>query len=552
MEYFLKIDRGSRRLESNLPFAAAAGASYAVEGHLFDAAKIAITDPRCPYASLAGAFNLFIHRPGSQLQIVNDKFGLLSLFCFISDRELLFSNNFWRLAQQVGTSPDQIDYTELRRFIFFIGCSPNHTTFIKGINLLPPATALVYDFSHDTISFDCYWSYSRNGSVTDLQVAVDQAYHAIDHNFLAISECFQGRRFLFGNSGGLDSRLIPYFARKHGLDLTGFTILRKRDRLGMRTATYRASARVCREYRFPQHYISRVPANYNDRLLLDIRNAPVTSCNMLDNPFEHLSEFKEHILIYGNPAYLIGHSAWSIAKGYGDSVSWNYFLYYLLRSWDLNPSKLRDLSECINVDDFLGAAEAYRPFFERHKSLGYIQLFQLLHYHCMDLTAHAGGFESISRTLRSLTLYHPYLEACSANWSDELFRNRAILKELNRRVNPGLNDVHDQEFAYLDGAPWLQAQVLRLRRRLSMSSSGMDLTRVTQSKDFLRFARDILHRENPYFEPLGDAAKLFALAFESTAFLPSFTLNFLKVKKMLDLLYYGECASLDREAFRIA
>jgi hypothetical protein len=92
-------------------------------------------------------------------KIVNDKFGILNLFYFVNEKEILFSNNFWHLIKCLNITNDSIDYSELRRFIFFIGSNPNYTTFIKGIDILQPATLFHYNFDEDKFSFDRYGEY---------------------------------------------------------------------------------------------------------------------------------------------------------------------------------------------------------------------------------------------------------------------------------------------------------------------------------------------------------------------------------------------------------
>lgn len=551
MEYDLRIDRLTGEIETNVSFAELNGTRYYCEGYVFQDVSDVVTGAPTSFAAVNGAFNLITCEPGKRVRAVNDRFGILNLFYCVTPRFVDISNNFWHIAQRHFRGAESIDYSELRRFIFFIGCSPDYRTFITGINILPPASVFAYDFTTNTVSLDRYWTYARRGGTDVLEDAVDQAYEAIDRNVKCIAEYFPERRFLFGNSGGLDSRLIPHFARRHGLDLTGFTVLTKRNRLGLKTGTFLASSRVQKHYGFPQRYLGRMPANFGDRLLLDVRNAPVTSCNMLDNPVEHLADFRGAILIYGNPAYLIGHETWRVSQGFKNVASWNYFLQYLLRMWNVNQQTTGELSRCVTVDQFFEAAEVYRPIYEQYKCAGHIQLFQQAHYRSMDVTAHAGGFESVNRTLLSLPLYYPFMDECSCQWDDQLLLNRAILRELNRRVDARLSRAHDQEFRFLDRPKALRRWRSRIEARFGLRSSGMENTAVVRDEAFGRFAHQIMGRENPLFEPLGDAHLVFERVIASGLFAESLALNFLKVKKMLDILFYEEFGGLDRKSFDI-
>jgi len=439
----------------------------------------------------------------------------------------------------------------LRRFIFFIGCNPDCSTFVKGIRILPPASLFTYDCVADTVTVEQYWRYNRQCKISALPEAVDQAYGALDDHFKCIAKHFGDRDFIFGNSGGLDSRLIPYFGQKHRLRLSGFTVLNKRNNFGLKTATYLASQRVCRHYGFKQRYFPRAPRSFDERLLLDIRNAPITSCNMLDNPTEHLADVKDQMLIYGNPAYMIGHESWSSVAAHKNNTSWNYLVYYLLRMWSLNPMNLNMLSQCICVDDFLESADAYRSLYEQYKDTGYVNLLSQVHYRAMDLTAHSGGFESLNRTMFSLTLYYPFLNECSVAWNDKLFLNRAVLKELNRRICPALSKVPDQDFGYLSSRNSIQRAMSRVERRFALRASGMELASVAQSEMFLRFAKETMCRSNPLFEPLGSSEMIMEKVFASGIFPEPFTLNFLKVKKMLDILFWQQFELLESDQFSI-
>jgi hypothetical protein len=225
---------------------------------------------------------------------------------------------------------------------------------------LPPASVFTYNFGEDSINLKKYWTFIREPRVTNLNIAVNQTYNAIDQNFKSIKKSVGSKKILFGNSGGLDSRLIPYFARKNDIDITGFTILNKRNHLSFKTGTYIASKKISKLYNFRQHYVDWKPNNFINRLLLDIRNAPLNTCDIFKNPFEFTSNFvSNHILLNGNPHFFWGHEDWS------EPICQNFdtFSDYISRLHSVSAPELKVLNKTIPIDTYANTKSVYYNFF---------------------------------------------------------------------------------------------------------------------------------------------------------------------------------------------
>ena len=157
----------------------------------------------------------------------------------------------------------------------------------QNINQLPTASKLEYDLIKNKIHISNYWSLEQN---PDKNLKPGDAVELLDQDltslFKYLKHKYPDKIFGFGNSGGLDSRLIPLFARESDLPVEGFITGNSKPRKYFYSASHNSAVKVAKEFNINHHNISYKPANFEERLILDIRNNPFSNNQIFKNPYD--------------------------------------------------------------------------------------------------------------------------------------------------------------------------------------------------------------------------------------------------------------------------
>jgi asparagine synthetase B (glutamine-hydrolysing) len=161
-----------------------------------------------------GIFNivLFDKKSGS-LTLINDRFGLLPLYCYTSDIECIISS---RIDAIIGSAnrtfeinPDGIK--DLLTFGYLTG----HDTLFKEIQLVNHACILKIDLNNFHVNIKRYWQPSFT-PIGDQDILVDNLYYSLKNSVNKLSLLNENRK-ICSLSGGMDSRTI-YILHESPLD----------------------------------------------------------------------------------------------------------------------------------------------------------------------------------------------------------------------------------------------------------------------------------------------------------------------------------------------
>lgn len=191
---------------------------------------------------LNGTFNVLIYDfKTKNSYIFNDRFGYRHLYYYFEDGFLIFSPEI-KSFLNYKKFDNSIDSHGLSDY-FVYSYQLSDRTFFKKVKLLPPASVL--KMTADGIEIKSYWApkYTNSKTGADLAECIDEGYELF---MQSVHRCLgESRKILVPISGGLDSRLILFFASQSGVEVTPVTF-------GARKCMdYQYAKRVCSELGLP-------------------------------------------------------------------------------------------------------------------------------------------------------------------------------------------------------------------------------------------------------------------------------------------------------------
>jgi len=507
-----------------------------------------------------GSYNVLAYSPRQEYIIArNDELGMLPLYYFHKKDTFIISNNLWLIITNINPDDLRLNIPIIKSFIHFNRIPDESATFFENISLLPSASKLVYNISTNKIQISNYWDLEQN---PDKNLKISDAVELLDQDltslFRYLKNKYPGRTFGFGNSGGLDSRLIPLYAKESDLPVTAFITGNSRPRKLFYSTSHKSAVRIASELNFAHQNISYKPSNFEERLLLDIRNNPLSNNQVLKNPFDKLPLF-DYMFCGGN-GFIISNDSnkWKDFKKLDEKDQKIQFMYNYLNKLKYSSRQEKVLTALFNIrnkaktylynsffrDTKTCFLQYFANFYEKHRHKDNISFIRTFHQSIFNRHSPGGGFESVNRTKKSFYLYFPWAIANTLKWQDDYFFDRKILKELILKKDKHLALIPDQEGRNLvrPAGKYFTAA------RLVLRGSGLDYREWYKHPAISQPALNILKRDNPLFDELIDGKKNIHLLNKLHA---NIILDILKIKKILDILYYKEYGFIFNKSFEI-
>ncbi|MFC2152588.1 hypothetical protein ACFLSE_08680 [Bacteroidota bacterium] len=509
-----------------------------------------------------GGYNYIVYNTESdELIIKNDKFGMLPLYVYTSKDQLFISNNLWLIITNLASSDILIDEVLFKSYLYLLKIPKEGGTFFKNVKQLNAATLFKIDIKSNKVNDDKYWELEHsNEKIKNIDDAIEILDNDIAQLFKTLKNKFPSSKFGFGNSGGFDSRLIPAYAKQFDLPLKGFIIGDKKPRKLFYSTSHKSAMQIANYYKFEHHNVSYKSSNLLDRLLLDIRNSPIGPNQIFKNPFESIPEFE--YLICGGNGFTISNenNKWQEFSSITDEQKKIDFLFQynskgvysttrekinqLLFKSDLN-TKNNIFDSFITSDDKDIYRDYISQFYSKNKHKSNISIIRSFHQSFFNKQSPSGGYESLNRTKKTIYMYYPFAFDNTLRWENDFFFNRIVLQKLILKKDKYLASIPNQEFEYINKP---QNQKIRLIRFL-IRKRGLDYLKWFKDSQVQHFSRNILQRENPIFEEIVSKNKLKAK--DILTLHPGISLDFVKAKAILDIIYYKEFNFINDKRFLI-
>lgn len=187
-----------------------------------------------------------------EIFFATDRLGKENIY-YMTGKLFVLTNSFWEGIRLIGPDEEQIDWLAVKELIIHY-IIPFHKTLIQGYKILKPAQIAKvirredgYDFMAET-----YWYMNYCPRETTVQETAEKVYQLFDHTFEMLAQKYgKDTKFGVGLSGGWDSRLITYFARKHHLNIVPYCIGEKYLCFPIRTNGYKVAKRLAKYFELP-------------------------------------------------------------------------------------------------------------------------------------------------------------------------------------------------------------------------------------------------------------------------------------------------------------
>ncbi|CAE6880922.1 asparagine synthase [Vibrio sp. B1FIG11] len=413
---------------------------------------------------LVGNFTVVVLDPISgQVKIVSDRPGKQNIFYHMGSQGLTISDDFWEIKEALSLSIDDVDRMAIKQqLVFFTGL--NGRTLFKEVKSVPAASILKFKLDDLNVTIKRYWQFSYNEN----QLSYDDKLDLIDQTFTNALGTIkklnpQEESFAVGVSGGLDSRIIPYYATKNGMNIEGFTIGIERPRKLFLSNDFNSANKIASHFGIERRTLQYNSISFEEQLQMETRLAPEVGSQMFK--IVDVGQLKSNILITGASGFVIGASPMYSSMKQSPLVD-HTLLYQSLLGTKPRAAKVKKA-----ISSLTGASLSFKPqlnmtgfgsFFTKEEvdeCIADIEQFysdlgplskseKLMNYAIFGVGRNnaKGAFESFLGQKESYSIYTPFFLDTVQQFSEDELLNRQLFQEFIAKRLPELAAIQGQDF----------------------------------------------------------------------------------------------------------
>jgi len=412
-----------------------------------------------------GAFALAKINEGGCVFAV-DMNGIDTFFYYINKQEFLLSDNFWDIVRIIQPEYDDLNVERIKQSLLCPSVSGE--TVIRGLYILRPSHIGLYDSKKQILKVTKYRKFSYSNEISDVDLAVKNMDRILDNAFSSIKEKCGDVQFGVGISGGLDSRVIPHYAKKHGMRIVGFNICVPKPHKLMLARGCKNARQLIKIFRMPYREVKWNPYTIKNKIMAKTRNYPHgTGGNSFKYESDGMPQFS--VLLTGGSGEIVGSE---LPKGIQFLSETELFEKMKIEFMpDLTLSNTSNkLSRALDylfgtkvnfrrtrrsvVFNMLGQAEwneaekVLSGFIREGKNDGKtnIDIYEDFFLNVCGYANRYGAFESLLGTKRAFSIYIPFMLKETLRWAPGLLEDRLVLNELIRRKIPEVASVRSESF----------------------------------------------------------------------------------------------------------
>jgi len=518
-----------------------------------------------------GYFNWISYKEKSdELIIKNDKRGQLALYYYYDGNDFIVSNNLWKILSNVGDSKIEFLIDKIKEYICFYRIPDGESTIFKNIKTFKPGVDVI--FRNNKLNIKEYWDYKFENRSLELNDAVDELDCAIKNFFSRLSP---NKIYGFGNSGGLDSRLIAIYLSEFGYSNIGFIIGSKKPNGFLLSQSHNNAAKLSKLFGFKNYFIEfDYTADWELRNLLDIRNNPIGSSNILKNTYTHPIFREFDSLLVGHPGTAVGAVAPKFENKSPDQIVETLFFFYSKRRSNINNTsfdyltrikkflrmdkgdhyvkmstqeKLIDnnvLTRLVGIED-LKSKNDFKDFYLKNNDKSLLNIWSRHINNIMAQFTYNGAFESMNRTVDAYYLYYPYAFEKIISWPPEFLYDRKALKRLIIKKSKHAAKINDQsgESVREDNISRYEHPMDYFLGKLEsrMRGSGLEFNRWIKNSDLVAYFDKTFSVKNPVFDDIFKSKLIYQV------YSYPIIIELLKLKRIMDIVYYKQYNILERK-----
>jgi len=496
-------------------------------------------------------FIIFYNNELGNIHIISSKFCWENLFYFYDSHNLIISDDFWEIVNIIEPTELAVDIQSVKEFVIFQQYLFNKT-IIKNLEYFPPACTGEFLIKDRSFKVHHYWDfeYKPNEDLT-LKKAVKRLDIILNEAMKRIKQKGKSLAYGVGLSGGLDSRLVAYYAVKNGLNLTSFIVGETKPHGFLLSRDHDSARNIARCLGIKHHFeIEYSTGNFQDRILQDVRDSPMRSAGFLSNvklpEFDILLTGFEGGEFFGStiPAtiekmstrdlvdYMMQRLSLMKVK---TSTKMSTIVTILFTALNIPSPKLWNktrwaIEGIIGREEYEIAGTKIHQFIEENKGkdkASILQKFLFFNFNAKN----KGGTKQ-----RTFTLFRdPFFIREALTWKIEFLINKSLQTHFFIKILPKLSKIKTQN---PDVAIFYLYKPLRLLRKFVsimnyiIRGRNLHYDNWIMNKDYQKCTLTILSRKNAIFENIFDVNRVLM----SRKYDPLIYNNIIKVKQILDLI----------------
>lgn len=437
---------------------------YCIIGEIFshtneEVIMAVIDNNRIVLDGIIGDFSLVLFDDKNQeIKILNDKAGRHLLY-YSTKTNITISSDFWSVIRHEKYTVEDIDLLTFKTQVFF-SATPDCKTLFKELRIFPNAT--ISSYLDEEMKIDKYWYFSLHPN----NLTRDQKYDQIEYT---LNDCFKSIKksnpkdavYGVGISGGIDSRIIPYYALKHDMKLKSFIVGQEKPHLFWSSNDHIASDLIVDKFNLEHQKLEYNELSYREKLNIEVEKAPLVTSQIFKIPNLHKLNFD--VLLTGASGFFVGSSPFYSKIRGKDIVNIvctqqsdlnirrkfhkirkgiNYILGK--RIFEVNPIIVKSLPGIISESEVKSIQLKIKEFFSDMRQLNDTE--KLMNYALSVLGQRnkKGSFESLLGEYKDYTPYLPFFIGVVQNWTEDEIYDRALFENFVKERLPDLATIKAQ------------------------------------------------------------------------------------------------------------
>lgn len=256
------------------------------------------------FEKLIGEFSIVVYDSNTDnIYILNDKTGR-NIIYYSNHNHFSISDDFWSIVKYNNYTVDDVDEVSLKEHVFFY-VSIQHNTILKDLKILPNASYTVV--KNKTINIKKYWYFKLEENHFSTEKKYDLLSDSFEKTIKKIKTLnSKSSVYGIGVSGGMDSRLVPYYALKNNMELHSFIIGQEKPNYFFRSNDHLSSDLVVNYFDLKNKKLDFDEYSYEKKNRLDAIYNPIGTSQIFKIPNLDKSDFD--ILLTGASGFIVGAS----------------------------------------------------------------------------------------------------------------------------------------------------------------------------------------------------------------------------------------------------
>ena len=380
------------------------------------------------------------------IYFASSKYGEVQMYYYYQNGELIISDDFWEIVNQLSISFDKLDIESIKEYLP-IGYPLFDGTYIKDLHVVNSSMFFQYDWVKDCLSTQQYYVLSVSGTDQSLNKATDELDKKLNEAFKRIYSEVGDVQFATGLSGGLDSRLIPHYAKQNHIKLCSYILGEPRPRYIFLSRDHRNSRKLAAIFGLKHEDCKWSKDVFNDTVYYDIKNSPLSDQQF----FKGRSDINFDVLLTGGSGYYVG-SRFPANLQELSEEELAFKLIRLFKPVDPYGEKFRIVNAACRIlfgreikrkqnipwaDKFYNvtinqnAIAKIKAFIHERREMGRDNLSIFLDWFDFCGARNMfGGYESLNGRVRAFSIYNPHVVNTVLGWKFDFFEDRRCLKNL--------------------------------------------------------------------------------------------------------------------------